>query len=545
MEVKQISGLLNDVFKEVTGQLIPQQLPQQPQEGEQAAEPAPVAVISEDLSDIVTVGQKVLSSTWKDNYVHSIIDRIGREVYVNRVYEGYAPKVLRDAWEYGSIMAKYRCKVFAAKDNPAWQLEAGEAVEQFEFVPPEVSQKFYNDKTSWQIECSFTDVQLQESFTSPAAMNRFISMIETRIQTSKTIYIDSLVMRTINNFIAEKLSAGNGVVDILPAYNETQSTPITAAQAMRDKEFWRFFALTVALYVDRFKAPSVNFNMGDDEPGDNVTFTPQTFAHLVLHTDVAKAMEVYLQSDTYHDNLVKLGDYETVPFWQLQGTQYKFDDTSRINVKLASDNTKVVDRNYIAGVLFDYDALGVLCENQRVKSSYNSNGEYYTNFYKTDSEHFNDLAENGIVFVIGDGIPNVTTEPMAPDATIWEYEVSDLQSNVVVDNVKMTISGTLKYISSGALPPTWGNGNFIALQWLDLPADATSVMVGIDNLVDIVPDPDRNGTIKVSDTTKKLSVISTTPHGVNTQLYDLSGLTLEPQPQAEEPEDTKKATPKK
>lgn len=413
MEVKQIASVLNDVFKEVTGQLVPQY------DGETELEP--VAIIKEDLSDIVTVGQKVLSSNWKDNYVKTLIDRIGREVFVDRVYTGYAPNVLMDSWEYGSIMAKYRCKMFEAEENPAWNLTKGQTVNQFEYMPPEVIQKFYNFKSSWQIACSFPEVQIEESFTSASAMNRFIGMIETTIGNSKRIDIDALIMRTINNFIAEKIYASNGVIDLLEEYNETLDTPITAAKAMRSKEFFRFAALQIKLYVKRFVAPSALFNVGDD--GDAiVNFTPGEMGHLVLHNDFATAVEVYLQSDTYHDDLVKISKYETVPFWQIQGDKYQFANTSRINVKCASSTTetsKNVDRNYILGTLFDRDALGVLCENQRTKSSYNANGEYYNNFYKYDSENFNDLTENGIVFVCGSGeIPTITLSDDTATATL-------------------------------------------------------------------------------------------------------------------------------
>lgn len=413
MEVKQIASVLNDVFKEVTGQLVPQY------DGETELEP--VAIIKEDLSDIVTVGQKVLSSSWKDNYVKTLIDRIGREVFVDRVYTGYAPNVLMDSWEYGSIMAKYRCKMFEAEENPAWNLTKGQTVNQFEYMPPEVIQKFYNFKSSWQIACSFPEVQIEESFTSAAAMNRFIGMIETTIGNSKRIDIDALIMRTINNFIAEKIYASNGVIDLLEEYNETLDIPISAAKAMRSKEFFRFSALQIKLYVTRFVAPSALFNVGDD--GDAIiNFTPGEMGHLVLHNDFATAIEVYLQSDTYHDELVKISKYETVPFWQIQGDKYQFANTSRINVKCASsttETTKNVDRNYILGTLFDRDALGVLCENQRTKSSYNANGEYYNNFYKYDSENFNDLTENGIVFVCGSGeIPTITLSDDTATATL-------------------------------------------------------------------------------------------------------------------------------
>lgn len=388
MQVTQIYTILNDIMLEVTGQ---------PTEGED-----PAVIVNEDLSNVVDIGTSIFSNNWRDNYVKSMINRIGREVFVDRSYSGFAPSILKDAWEYGSILSKTRCKIFDAKLNPSWSLTAGETVNQFEFTPPTVYQKFYNKKVAWQIDCSFTEVQLKESFTSAQALNRFYSMIESRIAQSMTIYTDSLIMRTIINFMGEKIHANNGVIDLLAGFNAGLSTPITAAQAMRNKEFMRYAALTISLYVDRFRAPSVNFNVmdGDDT---NVTFTPKDFAHLVIHSDLAKSMEVYLQSDTYHDELVKIGEYETVPFWQAQGSSYDLPTTSQIDIKIASDNTTTVHRNYIVGLLFDRDAMGVLNDNRRTTSAYNANGEYWTNFYKVDTSYFNDLAENGIVFVLGNG----------------------------------------------------------------------------------------------------------------------------------------------
>lgn len=405
MQVNQIYAILNDIMTEVTGgQIEPDDAPATP-------------IVQEDLSNIVDVGNLVFNNNLKDNYVKSMINRIGREIFVDRSYTGFAPNILRDSWEYGSILSKTRCKIFAAKANPAWSLSAGQTVNQFEFVPPSVTQKFFNKRVAWQIECSFTDVQLRESFTSAEAMNRFYSMIENRIAQSMTIYIDSLIMRAINNFITEKIYASNGVVDVLALYNAQLDSPITAAEAAHDKDFYRFLAYTIKLYVERFRAPSINFNISDDEDG-NVTFTSRKFKHLVLHSDIAAGMEVYLQSDTYHNELVKIGEYETVPFWQAQGN-YELAMTSRIDSKLASDSDHSINRNYIIGVLFDRDAIALMNENRRTTSAYNSNGEYWTNFYKCDSQLYNSLEENGIVFVMGNGtIPTVTLDKSTLSLTV-------------------------------------------------------------------------------------------------------------------------------
>jgi hypothetical protein len=43
----------------------------------------------------------------------------------------------------------------------------------------------------------------------------------------------------------------------------------------------------------------------------------------------------------------------------------------------------------------------MLCnENDRVTTAYNAKGEYTNNFYKFDISLFNDVNENGVVFVL-------------------------------------------------------------------------------------------------------------------------------------------------
>ena len=81
MQVKQIYTLVNDVTKEVLGK-----------EG----------LMLEDLSNVVDVGTEIINANAVDNYVRTLVDRIGRVVFVNRPYSGGAPSVLMDGWEYGS-----------------------------------------------------------------------------------------------------------------------------------------------------------------------------------------------------------------------------------------------------------------------------------------------------------------------------------------------------------------------------------------------------------------------------------------------------------
>ena len=417
MEVQQIYNMINDWQKEITG-------------GSQYDE-TPSWIIREDLSNLSQVGDKLLDPSsitaagerWRDNYVRSMIDRIGRMVFVERAYRSAFPDLRRDEWEYGSIMTKSRCKRFEAVANPSWSLQPGQVVEQFAFNPPEVMTLFYNNKSSWQVDCSFADIQLRESFTSPREMDRFLSMIESAIGRTLDRQMDLINSRTLNGLMAEKISRGNGVVDLLGAYNATvpAAQQLTAAQAITSVEWQRFAAYQILLYKRRIAIASSWFMISDEDGYD--TQTPADRLRLAIHSDIAEALDVYLQSETYHNQLTDIGSYTSVPMWQTSGSGEGFDfgATSRLYATLPSDSTTTVNRTHIIAVMWDWDAAAVCNTHRRVTSSYNANGEYYNNFYKVDTMSVIDLMENCIVFVLGDGtVPTIEisgTATAAVDAT--------------------------------------------------------------------------------------------------------------------------------
>ena len=93
------------------------------------------------------------------------------------------------------------------------------------------------------------------------------------------------------------------------------------------------------------------------------------------------------------------------------------------------------------------------------------------------------------------------------------------------------ITGTLKYISSGAIAQDWGAGNFLCLKFPDADLDTTVVKVGLNPSVGsglIALDSDKNGVFKVTDkNTQKFAVLQQKGEAVSLVLYDLSGLTCE------------------
>lgn len=367
MEVKQIATILNTITKELTGEY---------------------GIVQEDLTGVVDLGNTVFSSEWKDNYVKSMIDRIGKSVFVDRPYSGFAPSILRSDWEYGSILAKHRAKDFEAVENPSWKLTAGQTVDQFQFNPPEVKQGFWNSKQAWQIECSFAEVQVKEAFTSAAQMNEFFAMIESTIDSSRTQKMDALAMRCINRLIA-----GATRKQVATVRSDYQDIYGSAPSNILNPDFLRFLAYKVLDYKDLLKVRSTLFNQGD--AGYN-RHTPPEFLHVVMCSAVGRALDVFMQSDTYHNDFTDIGSYETVPYWQAVIAEGTIDLDTRMHILIEDGDSEMSITN-VMGVMFDRDAVALNNTNMRVTSSYNANGEYYNNFYKVDTNCMVDLNENAIV----------------------------------------------------------------------------------------------------------------------------------------------------
>ena len=186
------------------------------------------------------------------------------------------------------------------------------------------------------------------------------------------------------------------VVNLLDGYNANSTVKLTAQNALQNADFIKYANLIINTYRDRISKLSTLFNQGGKSK-----FTPLANQHLVVLSDLASASKVYLESETYHDDNVKINNYDTVPYWQASGSTYSFDDVSSIDVAIKDGkSTKEIKASGILGVLFDTNAVGVTCQNQRVTTNYNPRAEFYTNFTKFDAGYYNDLNENFIVFTV-------------------------------------------------------------------------------------------------------------------------------------------------
>ena len=383
MKVNQIYSFVNDAQKQAIGDSV---------------------LLNEDLSNIVDVGVAVLNaSDTKDKFVNALVNRIGREIFVDRKYTGFAPTLIRDAWEFGSIKMKVSGRLKEAQENETWQLQDGTSYDPNVFYGSDVVVKFYNVKTTYEIAISIAEEQLKQSFLSAEAMGRFIEMLFNDVETSMTVKNDEVLLRTINNMIIETihddyganaLSSMSGVkaINLLYLYNQSH-TPITKTEALENKDFLAFASATMKLTMTRLQRASKLFNVGGE-----VRFTPKDRLHIVMLADFVAKSDAYASANTFHNELIALPTAYETPYWQGSGQDYDFGSCSKIYGTNSEGHS--LNSDGILCVMFDRDACGIDNENKRVTTNYNGKAEFWNYWNKMDSQQWNDFNENFVVFLI-------------------------------------------------------------------------------------------------------------------------------------------------
>lgn len=392
MKIEQVYSLVNQSTKDILGE---------------------TDIVKQDLSNIVDIGTSIINSNNVDNYVKSLVDHIGKVIFVNRPYAGSVSNVLMDKWEFGSVLEKISADLPDAVENKSWELTNGVDYSPNVFYKPTVSTKFYNSKVTFEVDMSFTERQVKESFSNAEQLNAFVSMLYNAVERSMTVKIDSLVMSTINNAIAQVVNHvmpdvidGNysqatstpQAINLLKVYNDTFTKTLTKANCLRDTDFLKWCCIILSTYAKRVSRMSTLFNVGGKP-----RFTPKEDLNIIMLQDFYANMRVNLASDTYNkEDLLLPTDITTIPYWQGSGNDYSDSKVAKINVaiKTGESTTKDIEMNGIMAIMFDRNALGVCNMDRRVTTNYNPKAEFYNNFYKFDCSYFNDLDENFIVFFI-------------------------------------------------------------------------------------------------------------------------------------------------
>lgn len=377
-DVKQIYSILNDVAKQTLGT-------------------EAIGVV--DTQSFISLGDKVLKSdTDTENFLSKLTDRIAKTVYSVRNYTGINKNLMREPFDYGVIVQKIHVEMPEAKENNAWKIgDIGYTSTYAPVIKPTVSQKLFNKLSTWEIDVTIPDFMLKTAFLNESSMATFIDAIFTAMNNAMVMCADNNANLIRANFIGNKIHSAKPTqaINLLVQYNTLTNANLTVASCLRDVDFLKWATMQISLWTKRMRVMSKLFN-----EDSNSKFTSGEYLVLDVLQDFASSTATFLQSDTYHKELVALPMYNEVPYWQGSGTSFAFADTSKISVKI--DGTNEVTQGGIIAVAYDYNAIGTTINEPRSTTERNNKDEY-TNYYnKATIGCFNDLGENGIVFYIAE-----------------------------------------------------------------------------------------------------------------------------------------------
>jgi hypothetical protein len=276
-----------------------------------------------DYSTFVSFGRDVLNSnTNREVFYNSLIDRIGKTVFAIREYKADDRKVLVDSFTFGSILQKISYRLQDSEYNSDWRYdtESGTSNDNpytYQSKGCIVQKVFAQNRPTFAYKDLIYDFQLESSFVSPQAMGGFINGIYERMNTSLELAKEGMNATAINSFAIQifesSVNASRRKRNLAAEYNtlHPNATVTSVQQAFESEDFLKFATAEIALTLPRLAKPTLKYNDGTVErhtSTDNLV--------VEIWANFTKYFDVTLASSTYHDELVKLPNYNgSVPYW--------------------------------------------------------------------------------------------------------------------------------------------------------------------------------------------------------------------------------------
>lgn len=325
------------------------------------------AVRAKDTSSFVDLGRtlaQIHSATnpydGYDSFYGALAARIAKTEIMVRLYEGSGRGVIADYIDFGAFVQRVYTDLPDAVENPVWSLSNGQNPPTITPHSPydvdtvvNISAMIFGKRGTWSIEILKPYKQIKEAFLSESAMMAFIDAIDLAVANSLAMEKESLENLAVATSIANCLQNGKAT-NLLAAYNTGAATPLTVANCLRSLDFLAFANKTIDNFRGYIKKPSRKYNTAG-----YVTFTPTDKAKLEVLTEFASASKFYLESNTYHDELVNMEGYSEIPYWQSPGTSgaFNFAEASKIIVQNEGVDTDPVTGTGIIAFLRDEEQV--------------------------------------------------------------------------------------------------------------------------------------------------------------------------------------------
>ena len=396
MTFNQVATILNAIQQQATGQ---------------------TGIVATNTSDFVSVANTVLQ-TGMDPVMNAINQVLTRTIFSVRPYSRKFGIIEVPQSAYGNHVRKLSVADKPVEDDAAFKWPAaydagqtpplgdGQSVDPWELRKSEILQTNFYGKSVFMDHLSIFREQLEASFRGPNELGDFISMIMQNMTDKLEQNRENLARAVVANFIGGLIDEGDSyrVVHLLSEYASASGITLTSQTMYQPSNFRPFiqWAFAKIMSVSEYMTERSQVFQTVVNSMPIMRHTPKDKQKLMLFAPAATQVTTMAMANTYHDELVRLGGYETVNFWQSIATPDSISVTpGRIGSNGAVVTGSPVAQAGIFAVLFDEEALGYsVIHSHSDPSPYNPKGMYTNLFFREQLALWNDHSEKGVVFLL-------------------------------------------------------------------------------------------------------------------------------------------------
>ena len=198
------------------------------------------------------------------------------------------------------------------------------------------------------------------------------------------------------------------VIDLVAGFNADKGTTYTRADLLgaHISEFMKYIASEIKIVSERLTDLTGNYHAQITGKGTILRHTPKNKQKMLMYNPVFIKAESDVYSTLFNPKYLEIGDFEGVNYWQ------SLDNPTKVAVKPnilnvtngESKNAANQTIDYVLGILFDVEALGVTTQFDYASTTpMNSAGGYFNTYYHWKFNDYVDYTENMILFVLGEG----------------------------------------------------------------------------------------------------------------------------------------------
>lgn len=313
-----------------------------------------------------------------------------REIYADD-FKPLFNDLMVDRVEWGGFIERAFIDFADIMDDPMYALDtlSGGDIAAIEhaFYRPKVASKVYDEGKGIMIPISIQRALLFESFRSYDGIASYVAKIRSKVRDTLKLALDRYASVMVEVGVAISAKATNTAVylltEALTAGVDGITSTSTAEEALENPAFLRFMAGRMGEISDNMNVPTTAYNNG------TYPIAAQN-KRMYMLSKVARKLSTNLYSDTYHRDEIVV-NAKTVPMWQavagsaIDTDKFSWDTAS--TVAFAADNTNklgigtsAVTIANVAGIMFDYRAIGMTVFKEYTTSNYTACADFWNEF---------------------------------------------------------------------------------------------------------------------------------------------------------------------